>query len=238
MSNNIKNEKNTFAIVGLICSLCGLITCGFTSVFGLVFSIIGLVRSKKMNGEGKGLAIGGIVSSAIIIFLMSIMFIFSISFLFGYVGNKVQKSGEKIYDKIKEETEKEFEDAEKIRKYYLPNENFKYKDFEISISSDYSFEDIGDRAILYEGKTAIKIPISIKNVGNIPSHLNIFDYEIDFNDKPVSRLIGDNFEDSINKAPDLNPSESYTKYLYVVYTEDGTYLIKFDDITVEYEIKK
>ena len=66
--NNPK-QANGFAIAGFVLSLISLLCCGTTSVLGLVFSIIGLVNANKQNGEGKGLAIAGIVISSIMIIL-------------------------------------------------------------------------------------------------------------------------------------------------------------------------
>ena len=51
-------ERNGMATAGFVLSF-------FVSVLGLIFSIIGLVRSRRMNGNGRGLAIAGIIISAI-----------------------------------------------------------------------------------------------------------------------------------------------------------------------------
>lgn len=64
------NKTNGFAIAGFVISLVSLLCCGGTSWLGLIFSIIGLVNANKQNGEGKGLAIAGIVISAILLILL------------------------------------------------------------------------------------------------------------------------------------------------------------------------
>lgn len=53
-------QKNTMALVGFILSF-------FTSFIGLIISIMGLSNSKKpeYNGDGRGLAIAGIIISSI-----------------------------------------------------------------------------------------------------------------------------------------------------------------------------
>lgn len=57
-NQSTKTETNVFSIIGLICSiLIGGIT-------GLVFSIIGLIKSKEIN-NGKEMAIAGIIISAL-----------------------------------------------------------------------------------------------------------------------------------------------------------------------------
>ena len=66
-------KKSSLSIAGFICSLCGFVTCGITSIIGLILSIIGLSESKK-RGEASGLAIAGIVISAIPI-VIGILFI-------------------------------------------------------------------------------------------------------------------------------------------------------------------
>ncbi len=56
------NQTNGLAIAGLIVSI---LCCGSLSLVSLILSILGLTSSKKMNGSGKGMAIAGIIISAI-----------------------------------------------------------------------------------------------------------------------------------------------------------------------------
>ncbi len=78
VDNTVASPKNNMAIAGFVCSLCGLITCGIVSIVGLILSIVGLKKSGEMNGEGKGLAIAGVVIGAIETVLMIITIIFLI----------------------------------------------------------------------------------------------------------------------------------------------------------------
>lgn len=50
-----QDPKNGFAIAGLILF--------FTVVLGLIFSILGLVKSGKIGGKGRGLAVAGLILS-------------------------------------------------------------------------------------------------------------------------------------------------------------------------------
>ena len=61
-TQNVPQKKpvNGIAVAGLILSV-------LFAPLGLVLSIIGLVRSKKMDGEGRKLGIAGIVISALVI---------------------------------------------------------------------------------------------------------------------------------------------------------------------------
>lgn len=69
ITNNITtstSSSNGFAIAGFVVSLVSsLLCCGSFNVVGLVLSIIGLVKSKEINGCGKGLAIAGIIIACI-----------------------------------------------------------------------------------------------------------------------------------------------------------------------------
>lgn len=127
-----KNESNSLAIAGLICSLCGLITCGFTSIIGLILSIIGLSKSKNMNGEGKGLAIGGIVSGAIILLLNILIIILFVIGIGSIKPSSIEKelkelnNNKNIIDKItkdklvctKTSTENEMVMDQKVEAYF------------------------------------------------------------------------------------------------------------------------
>ncbi|MBR6459011.1 MAG: hypothetical protein IKS49_02475 [Actinomycetaceae bacterium] len=69
-----QSQTNGMAIAGLICAFL------FTPL-GLIFSIIGLKKSKQLNGEGKGLSIAGIIISVIgiIVGIACIIFLFAVA---------------------------------------------------------------------------------------------------------------------------------------------------------------
>ena len=73
--NNVKSEAvplttiktSGLAIASLILGICGIFTCGLTAIVGLILGIIGLCAIKKnaQQLKGQGLAITGIIVSAI-----------------------------------------------------------------------------------------------------------------------------------------------------------------------------
>lgn len=71
----VVKSTNGFAVAGFVISLVStILCCGSFNWLSLVFSIIGLVNSKKMNGEGKGLSIAGIVISSVFLILTILLF--------------------------------------------------------------------------------------------------------------------------------------------------------------------
>ena len=66
------------AIAGFVISLVSLLCCGYSSWLGLIFSIIGLVNANKNEGEGKGLAIAGIVISSILLIIIVLLTIYGV----------------------------------------------------------------------------------------------------------------------------------------------------------------
>ena len=83
--NTVKNQNvnvqqaNGLAIAGFVTSLVSLICCcGGISIVSLILSIVGLIQSKKLNDSGKGMAIAGIILSAI-----AILFSLILSIIFG-----------------------------------------------------------------------------------------------------------------------------------------------------------
>jgi len=59
-------KSNGMALAGFIISLVSvLLCCGGFSWLGLIFSIIGVVKAKQLDGNGKGLGIAGIIISSI-----------------------------------------------------------------------------------------------------------------------------------------------------------------------------
>lgn len=74
----VTKKSNGMAIAGFVMSLVSLLCCGYSSWLGLIFSIIGLVNANKNEGEGKELAIAGIVISSILLIIIVLLTIFGV----------------------------------------------------------------------------------------------------------------------------------------------------------------
>ena len=74
----VTKKSNGMAIAGFVISLVSLLCCGYSSWLGLIFSIIGLVNANTNEGEGKGLAIAGIVISSILFIIIVLLTIFGV----------------------------------------------------------------------------------------------------------------------------------------------------------------
>ena len=77
VKNTVKN--NGMCTAGFVLSLIGIFTVGLTSIFGLIFSVIGLIVSGKKKEGGKGKAIAGIIMSVIMIILVISVYVISFS---------------------------------------------------------------------------------------------------------------------------------------------------------------
>ena len=88
-------DKNGFSMAGIICSFCGLITCGITSLAGIVLSVLGLKKSKELNGVGKTMAITGIISGVVITVFMALAFLSIIVLSNNTYGEAIRKAKNK-----------------------------------------------------------------------------------------------------------------------------------------------
>ncbi len=69
-------QTNGMAIAGFVVSLVStLLCCGAFNIVSLILSIVGLVQAKNYNGNGKGLAIAGIIISCIFMILSILLII-------------------------------------------------------------------------------------------------------------------------------------------------------------------
>lgn len=80
--NDQKPKKSGLATASLILSITGFITCGITSVVGLVLGIISLVQISRSNGSmtGQKLAVAGVIVSAIGVILIPVFFLTALMF--------------------------------------------------------------------------------------------------------------------------------------------------------------
>lgn len=58
-------QTNGLAIAALVLGILAILSCGATSIFAIPLGIAGLIRSKKLSGSGKGMAIGGLITGVI-----------------------------------------------------------------------------------------------------------------------------------------------------------------------------
>ncbi len=65
--NNDNSSGNGFAIAGFVLSFFG-------GILGIIFSAIGLSKSNKNGGKGKGLAIAGLVVGIVMFVFWSMIF--------------------------------------------------------------------------------------------------------------------------------------------------------------------
>ena len=98
--NNTTAPKkgNGMALAGFIISLVSvLLCCGGFSWLGLIFSIVGVVKAKQVDGKGKGLGIAGIIISSIGMILV-IVAIILIPVIGQYVSDQVNDEWNSISD--------------------------------------------------------------------------------------------------------------------------------------------
>jgi hypothetical protein len=130
--------------------------------------------------------------------------------------------------------------------YYTVNKAFTFDDLEITVGDDILFTTVSNQYSEHNGKSVVKIPVTVKNLKSETHSLNMFFYSVyGANGTEVSNVstlwITDK-EDVLDYAGDLRTGASYTKYIYAIYDGDGTYAIEFNDfstkITVEVEVAK
>lgn len=84
-------KSNGMAIAGFVTSLVNmLLCCGSISLISLILSIVGAVKAKDCNGDGKGLAIAGIIISAI---MMVVGLIYWLFFGMAWFAAIIEESG-------------------------------------------------------------------------------------------------------------------------------------------------
>lgn len=226
--NNVNKTQNTFAIVGFILSF-------FIAIAGLIVSIIGLKKSKEFN-NGKGLSIAGIIISSLSIFFSLIVLIISFMLVFSNMKS-IDKYFENV-NSIQESMDSYYNYDEEDNKIYTLGETFEFDDLEITIGTDYSFVIVNNEESPYHNHTAVKLPVTIKNLSNDTNLLNEYYYKINgSNDEDLINLSVYFLDDAIDSGDNLNYGESYTKYMYFLYVGNGKYEIEFDNYHEEVDVQ-
>jgi hypothetical protein len=69
-------RTNALAIASFVAAIAGFLTCGIGNILGLIFGVVGLSQIRRTGEGGRGLAIAGIVVSALVLALLVAAFIF------------------------------------------------------------------------------------------------------------------------------------------------------------------
>lgn len=128
MSPAANQQYNGFAIAGFVCSF-------FTSIIGLIFSIIGLNQIKRQDGKGKGLAIAGIIISVAKLGIYLLLIVMIIVGLFSGMVDAVTNDLRSDYSYSR------YDDMDDQYDSYYYDDQYNYDD-----SGDIDIDDL-DRAL-------------------------------------------------------------------------------------------
>ena len=121
-------------------------------------------------------------------------------------------------------------------------ETFKFDDLEITLGKEISFTKLDNKYSYDYGKDVVKLPITVKNLKDETHSLNMFYYKIYGATGVETDEVNSYFDDNIDSAGDLRTGATYTKNIYFLYDENGTYAIEFNDwftkIMIEFEVSK
>ena len=120
-----KKVTNVLCILGFIISLVSIFCCGLTAIVSLILSLLGLIFACKKSEKGKGLAIAGLIISALllaafIVFIATGRFKVHTNFSLG----KKLDTPEKIEEYIKENNWIELEEGSYL--VFKSSKSFKY----------------------------------------------------------------------------------------------------------------
>lgn len=202
-------------------------------VLGFFVPLVGLILyftwKKDRPKSSKAAGIGALVS--VILKVISIIVVFMI----GVASTK------SIFDDTKTQIDTEYKDTDNNddtsdskkddNKEFSAGEKFMYGNFEIVVGKNYTFDTVNNEFSSDNGKTVVKVPITVKNTGTMEDCFAAFDYTLfDPNGVKISDL-GLNFKDSVVRAGSeescLTQNKSFSTNIYVEYTENGSYKIKF-----------
>ncbi|MBR1796402.1 MAG: DUF4190 domain-containing protein [Clostridiales bacterium] len=95
------------AVAGFVTSLVSLLCCGITSFIGLILSIAGAVSASKKEKKGMGLAIAGIIISALFTFFWVFSLVVSSGAIKSAIDNTDDADIEQFLDALEDELNEE-----------------------------------------------------------------------------------------------------------------------------------
>lgn len=216
-------------IVSFVVPCVGFIT----SIIGL---ILGIISHEKSGKRTAGIILNSIALGLII---LGWILLYSLGYLAAWSESYTPSTPSTPRYNYTTNNNKKNNTTKKVN----IDETFTFGDFEISIGNNYSIVQVENEYSQYNGKDVIKLPVTLKNTSDRSTHLNMF-YHTYYgpSGKSLAKVAVLFSDDSLDYASDLEPGESYTKYMYILYDGDGKYRIEFNNYkekkTVEFTINK
>lgn len=167
---------------------------------------------------------------------------FGIYKIIGYILlNKTLNNANEIINNVSNTTDSNDKKYTSKNEYDF-NETFEFDGLEITIGSEYEFTTVNNRYSEYNNQVTIKLPITVKNISQETTGLNMFYYDVYGSQGTEVKSLNSYFDENIDDAGDLRSGASYTKYIYFLYDGNGKYDIEFDNWSehkvVEFNITK
>jgi len=115
-------------------------------------------------------------------------------------------------------------------------DTFEFDDLEITLSEDIGFTRLRRRWSDHDGSYVFYIPITVTNIGDGSHGLNEWSYTVYSPDGMSIDSLGWYFEETnISSVGNIQPDTTKDGHIYILYAEDGEYIIEFDnfDTTIE-----
>lgn len=160
-------KENEDARVGLILSICGLVTFGITSILGIIYSAIAYFKSTELKGKGKNEAIAGIIIGNVIIIGIMI-----------FLAKRQERDEyiDSVFDTYEEERSyddsmDEEDEVEKKEIIYNIGDAVPLNKFEVTIEKVTLKEQVGSKYFnitASDGGIYVCIDYRIKNISDEP----------------------------------------------------------------------
>ncbi|QYC40743.1 hypothetical protein Nocox_15640 [Nonomuraea coxensis DSM 45129] len=77
---------NGMAVASLVLGIVGMISCGLTSIIGVILGHIALARIKRSGEEGQGMAVAGLVTSYVMVVINVLLLIWFGGMILSIIG--------------------------------------------------------------------------------------------------------------------------------------------------------
>lgn len=114
---------------------------------------------------------------------------------------------------------------------------FEFDGFEITFGKAIEWTKVDNQFHEYNGREVFKVPVTIKNINDKTSSLNMF-YIKQFEPKGTEiKSFYTLFDDNLPMLGELRPNTTGNTFLYFLYEGDGTYYAKFENFKTTREVE-